>query len=106
MIINSMADASSKKDSISFKFRDIAYTVSTDAGQLSGTVKYESYVDLNVSSLGKGPFKVELGYVNNSFRADPVQVGSADALVTFWMAFPYGTDFSNEPQTFVFENQS
>lgn len=104
MIINSMADAQvTKEDLIQFNFRDIAYSVQSVNGQtLSGQVKAQAYANVNAGAIGSGPYKVTLGYVNHSYQAQPVMVDSADAMVTFWMAFPAGP---NGPKTFIFNQQ-
>jgi hypothetical protein len=103
MIVNSMADGQvTSSDLIEFNFRDIAYSISANGQKLSGEVSAQSYRNVDVDALGGGPYTVTLGYVNESYQAKPVVVDSADAMVTFWMAFPAGP---NGPKTFVFEKE-
>jgi hypothetical protein len=105
MIINSMADAQVTNDKlVQFNFRDISYAIQSSSGQtITGQVKAQSYLNVNAGAIGSGPYKVTLGYVNHSYQAQPVVVDSADAMVTFWMAFPAGP---NGPKTFVFQQQT
>jgi len=103
MVITNIADGAVNNNGlVQFNFRDIAYEIAGGGKKLTGTVKAQTYLNLNVQLLGNPPYSVTLGYVNHSYQAQPVQVDSADALVMFWMAFPAGPNF---PQTFVFGQQ-
>jgi hypothetical protein len=103
MIINSMADGQvTANQLVEFSFRDIAYSISGSKSTLSGQVAAGHYENIDATVTGNGPYKVTLGYVNQSYQAQPVMVDSNDSLVTFWMAFPAGP---NGPGTFVFANQ-
>ncbi|MFT5684574.1 MAG: hypothetical protein ACI8RZ_005515 [Myxococcota bacterium] len=100
MIINNLSDASvSDAKLITFNERDIKYVIDSTQGQLTGEVKSNTYRDVSVASLGNGPFKVTLGYVNDSYRAAPVEVDNSSAMLSFWMAFPAGP---NGPKTLVY----
>jgi hypothetical protein len=102
MIINSIADGNvDSKGKVTFKFRNISYTIETKSKKLSGEVLASTYEDVDVAPLGSAPYTVTLGYVNHSYQAQPVVVDSPDAMVTFWMAFPAGPN-TNGPESFVF----
>lgn len=103
MIINSIADGQVTSDElVEFKFRPISYSISGSNSTITGTVNKDEYLDVDAKATGSGPYKVELGYVNHSHQAQPVEVASADAMVTFWMGFPSGP---NRAKTFVYEQQ-
>ncbi|HEX4495775.1 MAG TPA: hypothetical protein VIE43_08920 [Thermoanaerobaculia bacterium] len=103
MIVNSIADGQvTSKDLVEFNFRNIAYSIKANGQTLSGEVKAQHYRQVDVETLGKGPYTVTLGYVNHSYQAAPVVVDHAHAMVTFWMAFPAGP---NGPTTFVFPKE-
>ena len=104
MIINSIADGQvTSTDLVQFNFRDIAYVITGTSRSLSGTVLAGQYENVDATVTGSGPYKVTLGYVNQSYQAAPVSVDSNESLVTFWMAFPAGP---NGPTAFVFSNQA
>lgn len=101
MIINSMADAQvTSNNLIEFTPRPIAYTVSGSKSTISGTVDAGSFQQVDATATGSGPYRVLLGYVNESIQALPVLVDENESLVTFWMAFPSGP---NGPQTFIYK---
>jgi hypothetical protein len=101
MIINSIADGQvTDKKLVEFNFRPISYSIKGSGRTISGEVAEKTYQSVDVSGLGTGPYEVSLGYVNHSYQAQPVTVSSADAMVTFWMAFPAGP---NGPVSFVFD---
>jgi predicted class III extradiol MEMO1 family dioxygenase len=101
MIVTNIADGQvTSSDLVEFKFRDIAYSITSSGQTLSGQVQAKSYKNVDVAAIGSGPYTVTLGYVNHSHQAKPVVVDSADALVMFWMAFPSGP---NVATTFVYK---
>ena len=103
MIINSMADAQvTDNDLVEFNFRPISYEIKSSTGTLSGEIGASSYLFIKPDDLGEAPYTVTLGYVNHSYQAAPVSVGDANAMCTFWMAFPAGP---NGPKTFVTSRQ-
>ncbi|NIK00646.1 hypothetical protein [Xanthomonas cannabis] len=103
MIINSLADGQvTSNQLVEFTLRPISYSLEGSSGTLTGTVNAGECRNVDASAVGKGPYKVTLGYVNHSYQAQPVSVDDNDALVTFWMAFPAGP---NGPQSLVFPLQ-
>ena len=103
MIINSIADGQvQSNDLVTFNFRPIAYSITGSKGTLSGEVAANAYASVDAAATGNPPYKVTVGYVNHSYQAKPVTVDSADAMVTFWMAFPAGP---NGPTAFVYAQQ-
>jgi len=104
MIINSIADYQvTSNDGLQFTFVPIAYKISGKERSISGTVPANSYTELDASAVGAPPYTVNVGYINESYRANPISVGSNDTLITFYMGFPAPP---NGPGTFVFARSS
>lgn len=103
MIINSMADAQVQaNDLVTFSPRPISYSIKGSKSTLSGTIPANEYAVVDAAATGTPPYEVTLGYVNHSYQAKPVIVERADAMLTFWMAFPAGP---NGPTTFTYVQQ-
>jgi hypothetical protein len=103
MIINSIADYQVTKDqNVAFNFRDIKYIVSGSSRKIEGIVPKNGYDEFDAAELGAPPYTVQVGYVNDSYRAAPIQVNSNDTLVTFRMGFPAPP---NGPATFVYNKK-
>ena len=101
MIITNIADGQvTDQKLVEFNFREISYSIKGSTGEISGAVPAESYMNVDATKAGEPPYTVTLGYVNQSYQAEPVSVGTDDSLCMFWMAFPCGP---NGPKTFVYE---
>ena len=103
MLIQGMCNAQVTDDNVKFSFASILYTIEGSKGKITGEVPAQEYTEVDASASGSGPWQVTLGQTGPSYTADPVKVESNDALCTFWMAYPTGTNYSNGPETFVFD---